>query len=55
MDKTKKQEPKCEACGKVKSAHNILSQAATVGGQVRNGPYLDLTGQVFCHAYLEVR
>lgn len=52
MDKTKS-EPTCK-CGKAKSAHNINSLTPGPSGSVRNGPYLDLTGQVFCHAYREV-
>jgi len=45
-------EPKCEQCGRPRSAHNILSLTAPAG-VVRNGPYVDLAGNIFCRGYQE--
>jgi len=50
-----KQEPKCEACGRAKSEHNALSRVASPPGTVRNGPYVDAAGQIFCRGYREAR
>lgn len=55
MNETKKQEPTCQACGRAKSAHNILAQVAAPPGAVRNGPYTDADGQVFCRQYREAK
>jgi hypothetical protein len=47
-----KNEPMCE-CGKPKSLHNVTTLVAAAGA-IRNGPYADKQGQVFCWGYREM-